>query len=73
MQILRSKASHLPERSKKNESVKGAEMKQFIVLCSTIILGMTIFNMIMGTDNSSVVSTVSEVWEQGIQIRTETP
>jgi len=48
-------------------------MKQFIVLCSTIILGMTIFNMIMGPDSNSVVSTVSEVWEQGIQIRTETP
>ena len=48
-------------------------MKQFIVLCSTIILGMAIYNMIMGPDSDSVIHTVGEVWEQGIQTRTDTP
>ena len=48
-------------------------MKQFIVLCSTIMLGMAIYNMIMGPGDDSVMSTVSEVWQQGIQVRTNTP
>lgn len=48
-------------------------MKQFIVLCSTIILGMAIYNMIMGPGSDSVLHTVSEVWQQGIQTRTNTP
>lgn len=52
---------------------KGIEMKQFIVLCSTVILGMAIYNMIMGPGESSVMSTVSELWQQGIQIRTDRP
>lgn len=48
-------------------------MKQFIVLCSTIILGIAIFNMIAGPGDDTVMSTVSEVWQQGIEVRTDTP
>ncbi len=48
-------------------------MKQYIVLCSTIILGIMIYNMIMGQSDDSVINVVSGVWEQGIQIRTSTP
>ncbi len=48
-------------------------MKQFIVLCSTIILGIAIYNMIMGLGDDSVVNTVSEVWQQGVLTRTNTP
>ncbi len=48
-------------------------MKQFIVLCSTIILGIVIYNMIMGPSDSSVINVVSDIWEQGIQVRTNTP
>ena len=48
-------------------------MKQFIVLCSTIILGIAIYNMIIGPDSDSVINTVSEVWKQGVQVRTNTP
>lgn len=48
-------------------------MKQFIVLCSTVILAMVIYNLILGPDSDSVVSTVSEVWLQGIKVRTNTP
>jgi hypothetical protein len=48
-------------------------MKQFIVLCSTIILAMVIYNLILGPDSDSVLSTVSEVWQQGVRTRTNTP
>lgn len=48
-------------------------MKQFIVLCSTILLGAAIYNMIMGPGSDSVISTVSDVWQQGVLIRTSTP
>lgn len=48
-------------------------MKQFIVLCSTVLLGITIFNMIMGPSEDSIISIVKEVWWQGIQIRTNSP
>lgn len=48
-------------------------MKQFIVLCSTILLGMAIYNMITGPGEDSLINTVSEVWRQGIQVRTDTP
>lgn len=48
-------------------------MKQFIVLCSTILLGIAIYNMIMGPGDNSVISTVSDVWQMGIQVRTDTP
>ena len=48
-------------------------MKQFIVLCSTVILGIAIYNMIMGAGGDSVIHVVGEVWKQGIQIRTSSP
>lgn len=48
-------------------------MKQFIVLCSTVVLGIAIFNMIMGPADDSVINIVKEVWCQGILIRTNTP
>lgn len=48
-------------------------MKHFIVLCSTVLLGVAIYNMIMGPGSDSVMSTVSEVWQQGVMIRTNTP
>ena len=48
-------------------------MKQFIVLCSTILLGIAIYNMIMGPGDNSVISSVSDVWKIGIQVRTDTP
>ena len=48
-------------------------MKQFIVLCSTILLGIVIFNMIAGPGGDTVMSTVSEVWDQGINVRTDSP
>jgi hypothetical protein len=48
-------------------------VKQFIVLCGTIILGVAIYNLIAGPEDGSVISMVSEVWERGIRVRTDTP
>ena len=48
-------------------------MKQFIVLCSTILLGIVIYNMIMGPGEDSVINIVSEFWEHGIEVRTSAP
>ncbi len=48
-------------------------MKQFIVLCSMIVLGIVIYNMIMGPGEDSVINIVSVFWENGIAIRTSTP
>lgn len=48
-------------------------MKQFIVLCSTTILGIVIYNMILGSDDGSVINMISDVWKQGIEVRTSTP
>jgi len=48
-------------------------MKHFIVLCSTVVLGVAIFNMIMGSADDSVVNVVKDVWCQNIQIRTNIP
>lgn len=49
------------------------EMKQFIVLCSMVILGIAIYQMIMGTNDDTVISVVSDVWKNGIAVRTNTP
>lgn len=57
----------------KTVDLEKKEMKQFIVLCSTIVLGIAIYNMIMGPDSSSVMSTVTDVWQQGVLVRTDTP
>lgn len=48
-------------------------MKQFIVLCSMILLGIAIYNMIMGPEDSSVINMMGDIWEQGIQVRTNNP
>ena len=48
-------------------------MKQFIVLCSTLLLGVAIFNMIMGEDEQSVFNTMKGLWANEIQLRTEYP
>ncbi|MBR0596825.1 hypothetical protein [Sinanaerobacter chloroacetimidivorans] len=48
-------------------------MKQYIVLCSTILLGIVIYNMIMGPEDDSIVHIVEAVWAQGIAIRTNAP
>ncbi|MEG1930142.1 MAG: hypothetical protein RR131_03285 [Anaerovorax sp.] len=48
-------------------------MKQFMVLCSMILLGVVIFNLIMGDSQDSVLSTVKEVWHQQVILHEKTP
>ncbi|WP_156900433.1 hypothetical protein [Anaerovorax odorimutans] len=48
-------------------------MKQFIVLCSTILLGIAIFKLIMGESDDSIINTVKEVWQSELVIKTRLP
>lgn len=48
-------------------------MKQVIVMMATILLGVSIFHLIMGPQSDSVFSTVQGVWKQEIEIRTQSP
>lgn len=44
-------------------------MKQLIVLCSTIFLGIAIFYMIMGPDEGSVINAMADMWKASLEIR----
>jgi hypothetical protein len=48
-------------------------MKSFIILCSTILLGMAIYNMIMGPSEDSLLHVVTEVWKNDLVLRTNLP
>lgn len=48
-------------------------MKQLIVMFAMIVLGVTIFNLIAGGDDNSILSVMKGVWEQEILIRTSSP
>lgn len=48
-------------------------MKQFIVLCSMVILGVIIFNLIMGDSPDSVLNIVKDVWSQQVTMHEKTP
>lgn len=48
-------------------------MKQYVVLISMIMLGIYIFNMIAGTGEESIYSSLQHVWQQGVTIRTYSP
>lgn len=47
-------------------------MKQYLVLMSMIILGIYIFNIIAGSEDS-LGASLKYVWEQGVETRTYTP
>lgn len=48
-------------------------MKQIIVMTAMIVLGIAIFSLIAGEDDSSIINVVKGVWEQEIQMRTNAP
>ncbi len=48
-------------------------MKQLIVLISMIMLGMYMFNMIVGDNENSIGTSMKDIWAKGIEIRTYTP
>lgn len=48
-------------------------MKQYIILCSTILLGIAIYQLIMGPGEDSVMHTVKDLWTGAIEVRTKSP
>ncbi|MDO4482689.1 MAG: hypothetical protein Q4C14_08240 [Bacillota bacterium] len=48
-------------------------MKQLIVLFAMIILGVSIYGMIMTDNGTSVYSSVKEVWNKQIEIQSTYP
>lgn len=48
-------------------------MKQLIVMVATVMLGVFLFNLICGPQQTSVLSTVKTVWNYEIDARTQEP
>ena len=44
-------------------------MKELIVICASIILGIFIYHLIMGNQDSSVINSMADLWRAGIGIR----
>jgi hypothetical protein len=48
-------------------------MKQIIILCATMLLGVVIFNLVAGSQQDSVMNTVKSVWEKEIDMQKKYP
>jgi len=48
-------------------------LKQLIVLFSTIILGLSIFALIMTDNGNSVYSSVKALWQNQVEVQTVYP
>lgn len=48
-------------------------MKQLIVMVAMILLGISIFNLIAGPSEGSIRSSVGQLWQQEIEMRTMEP
>ena len=48
-------------------------MKQLIVMAAMIALGLFIYGVIAGPGDNSVMASLSDVWRQGISVRTYSP
>ena len=48
-------------------------MKQLIVMAATILLGLAVFQMIAGPSEDSIFSSVGQLWQQEIDMRTAEP
>ena len=48
-------------------------MKQFIVLCGTVALGVFLFRLIAGPEDGSVLGVLEQVWRNEIALRSYTP
>lgn len=42
-------------------------MKEFIVICASIVLAIFIFNLIMGDGDTSIKTVTKNAWEQQIE------
>ncbi len=45
-------------------------MKQLIVFCSSVVLGIFIYHLIMGAQDDSIISGLHNLWQAGIETRT---
>ncbi|MDD2217841.1 MAG: hypothetical protein PHW03_00820 [Eubacteriales bacterium] len=45
-------------------------MKHMIVFCGSVILGMFIYNLIMGSQDDSIINSLHNAWQVGIETRT---
>lgn len=45
-------------------------MKQLIIMAASIMLGLTLFNLIAGSSDDSVYNLVKGVWQSEITMRT---
>jgi hypothetical protein len=48
-------------------------MKQIIILCSMIMVGILIYNLISGDQESSVLSSVKTIWLNELEIQKKYP
>lgn len=48
-------------------------MKQLIVLCSMVLLGIFLYQQIMGNDENAMIQILSGIWRQSVEERTLTP
>jgi len=48
-------------------------MKQIIVMCAAVMLGLVICNLVAGDHQGSVISTVKSVWEKEIDLHKKYP
>ncbi len=48
-------------------------MKQAIIMVAMVALGVTIFKLIAGGGEGTVISVIKDVWEHEIEMRTGFP
>jgi hypothetical protein len=48
-------------------------MKQLIIMSSTIVLGVFVYSLILGTGDDSLVNVLSEVWSGSVERRKLVP
>ena len=48
-------------------------MKEIIVLCASIMLGLIIYSLVSGPDPDSVLNTAKGVWEHEIAVQRQYP
>lgn len=48
-------------------------MKQLIVMVASVMLGIFLFSLICGGQQSSILSTIKTVWNYEIEARTQEP
>ena len=45
-------------------------MKELIILCCSVMLGIFIYGLIMGDQGDSIMTSLGRVWQSGLETRT---